>query len=103
MSERRFQVTILVSILSIGIYFISTALNNPRAISILRIGLAISVWIFMIRIGRILHPENPFRVFESPIQLFYAAITLLFIIMLFIITSIQVAVWMRKKLVARWN
>lgn len=90
--EPRLQATIIISLISIGIYFISSASENPKTISFLGIGLALSVWILMIRAGRIMHPDNPFSVSESSIRLFFIIITLVFLI-----ASILAVRWIAKK------
>lgn len=92
LSEPRFQNSILIAILSISVYFISTAVESTRVKSLLGIGLAAAVWIFMSRAGRILHPVNPFSASDYSIQLFYSAITLTFTV-----TSILIAVWIEQK------
>jgi hypothetical protein len=79
-SEPRLQATIIISLISIGIYLISSASENSKTISFLGIGLALSVWILMIRAGRIMHPDNPFSVSEYSIKFFFIVITLVFII-----------------------
>jgi hypothetical protein len=90
--EPRLQATIIISLISIGIYFISSASENPKTISFLGIGLAMSVWILMIRAGRIMHPDNPFSVSESSIKYFFVIITLVFLI-----SSILTVRWISKK------
>lgn len=90
--EPRLQATILISLISISIYFISSASENPKIISFLGIGLALSVWGLMIRAGRIMHPDNPFSVSESSIRFFFIAITLVFLI-----ASILTVRWITKK------
>lgn len=90
--EPRLQATILISLISISIYFISSASENPKMISFLGIGLALSVWGLMIRAGRIMHPDNPFSVSESSIRFFFVIITLVFLV-----TSILIVRWITKK------
>lgn len=92
LGEPRLQATILISLISISIYFISSALDNPKIISFLGIGLALSVWALMIRAGRVMHPDNPFSVSGFSIRFFFVAITVVFLI-----TSIQTVWWMSKK------
>lgn len=91
-SEPRLQATIIISFISIGIYFISSASDNPKMISLLGIGLALSVWFLMIRAERIMHPDNPFDVSESSIKFFFIIITLVFLI-----TSILAVRWISKN------
>lgn len=91
-SEPRLQATIIISLISISIFFISSASENPKTISFLGIGLALSVWILMIRAGRIMHPDNPFSVSESSIKYFFVIITLVFLI-----SSILTVRWISKK------
>jgi hypothetical protein len=90
--EPRLQATILISLVSIGIYFISSASENPKIISFLGIGLALSVWVLMIRAGKIMHPDNPFSVSESSIRFSFVAITFVFLI-----ASILTVRWIDKK------
>lgn len=91
-SEPRLQATIIISLISISIYLISSASENPKTISFLGIGLTLSVWILMIRAVRIMHPDNPFSVSESSIRLFFVLITLVFLI-----SSILVVRWISKN------
>lgn len=90
--EPRLQATLIISLISIGIYLISSASDNPKTISFLGAGLALSVWIFMIRSERIMHPDNPFDVSESSIKFFFVIITLVFFI-----TSILTVRWISKN------
>jgi hypothetical protein len=91
-SEPRLQAMIIISLISISMYFISSALENPKTVSVLGIGLALSVWILMIQAGRIMHPDNPFGVSEYSIKIFFVAITLDFLII-----SILTVSWIAKK------
>lgn len=89
--EPRLQATIIISLLSLGIYFISSASENPKVSSFLGIALSLSVWIFMIGAGRIMHPDNPFG--ASPLfMFFFAAITFVFLV-----TSILTVRWIARK------
>lgn len=90
--EPRLQATILISLISISIYFISSTSENPKMISLLGTVLALSVWALMIRAGRIMHPDNPFNVSESSIRFFFVIITLTFLIV-----SILTVCWITKK------
>lgn len=90
--EPRLQAMIIISLLSISIYLISSASENPRTISFLGIGLALSVWILIVQAGRIMHPDNPFSVSESPFRLFFIVITLVFLI-----ASIMIVCWIQRK------
>ncbi len=90
--EPRLQATILISLISVSIYFISSASENPKIISFLGMGLALSVWVLMIRAGRIMHPDNPFNVSESSIRIFFVIITLVFLI-----ASVLTVRWIAKK------
>jgi len=91
-SEPRLQATIIISLISIGIYLISSASENPKMIYFPGIGLTLSVWILMIQAGRIMHPDNPFGVSESSIKFFFFIITLVFLI-----ASILTVRWIAKK------
>lgn len=77
--EPRFTSTIFISLLSVSVYFISTATENPKIISVLGIGLALSVWAIMGSAGKILHPDNPFGASEPSIRIFFFLITLAFL------------------------
>ncbi len=90
--EPRLQATIIISLISTSIYFISSASENPKMKSFLGIGLASSVWVLMIRAGRIMHPDNPFSVSEYSIRFFFVLITLVFLI-----ASILTVRWITKK------
>ncbi len=90
--EPRLQAMIIISLISISIYLISSASENPRTISFLGIGLALSVWILIVRAGRIMHPDNPFGVSESPFRLFFIVITLVFLM-----ASIMIVRWIQRK------
>ena len=78
--EPRFNATIIISLMAVSIYFISTAAANPKVISLLGIGLAVAVWVLMLNARRVMHPDNPFGVSEPSIKFFFAAITLVFLI-----------------------
>lgn len=90
--EPRLQATILVSLLSLSIYFISSASENPKVASFLGIMLSLSVWIFMIGAGRIMHPDNPFGASGSSFRFFFALITFVFLV-----TSILTVRWIARK------
>jgi len=90
--EPRFAATIIISMLSVGVYFISTSIENPKLISLLGIGLAISVWAIMGSAGRILHPDNPFGASEPSIRIFFFLITLVFLA-----ASVLAVRWMKKQ------
>ena len=91
-SEPRFNATIIISLVSISVYFISTAMDDPRIISFLGIGLAISVWALMIKSGNIMHPDNPFGVSEPSIRFFFGIISTVFFI-----NAILTVRWMVEK------
>ncbi len=91
-SEPRFSATIIISLLSISVYFISTAMDNYKIVSFLGIGLAASVWVLMSNSGKILHPDNPFGVSEPSIKLFFIMISLVFFI-----ASILTVRWMIRE------
>ena len=91
--EPRLQAMIIISLISLSIYLISSASGNPRMISFLGIGLALSAWILIARSGRIMHPDNPFGVSGSSFRLFFAVITLIFLV-----TSILAVRWVRRPL-----
>ncbi len=89
--EPRFATTIVISLLSVGVYFISTSTGNPKIISVLGIGLALSVWALMGSAGKILHPDNPFGASEPSIRIFFFMITLVFLA-----ASVLTVRWMKK-------
>ncbi len=91
-SEPRLQATIIISLISISIYLISSASDNPKTVSFLGIGLTLSVWILMIRAARIMHPDNPFSDSGSSIRFSFVLITLVFLI-----SSILVVRWIVRK------
>ncbi|VVB91945.1 Uncharacterised protein [uncultured archaeon] len=78
--EPRFNVTIIISLMAVSIYFISTAIGNPKVISLLGTGLAVAVWVLILNARRVMHPDNPFGASEPSIKFFFAAITLVFLI-----------------------
>ena len=90
--EPRFNATIIVSLISISIYFISTATENPKIPPYLGLVLAFSVWALMIRAGRVMHPDNPFSISETSIRFFFGAIT-----MVFLIVAILMVHWLNTK------
>ncbi|MFH0904037.1 MAG: hypothetical protein V1854_02455, partial [Methanobacteriota archaeon] len=91
-AEPRFATTIIISMVSVGIYFISTAIDSHKIISLLGIGLALSVWALMGRAGKILHPDNPFEASEPSIRTFFFLITLVFLT-----ASVLTVRWMKKQ------
>ena len=91
-SEPRFAATIIIALVSAGVYFVSTAIDNPKIISFLGIGLALSVWALMGSAGKILHPDNPFGASEPSIRIFFFMITLVFLA-----ASVLMVRWMKKK------
>lgn len=90
--EPRLQAMILISLISISIYFLSTASERTEVISLLGMGLSLSVWILIIRAGRIMHPDNPFGVSELSIRGFFVAITFVFLA-----ASILTVRWLTDK------
>ncbi len=92
LGEPRFNATIIVSLISISIYFISTAAENPKIPPYLGLALAFSVWALMIRAGRVMHPDNPFSVSETSIRFYFIAITAVFLT-----ASILTVRWLNKK------
>ncbi|VVB84348.1 Uncharacterised protein [uncultured archaeon] len=89
--EPRFAATIIVSLLSVSVYFISTSSENHKIVSLLGIGLALSVWVIMGSAGKILHPDNPFGASEQLIQIYFLLITLVFLA-----ASVLTVRWMKK-------
>jgi len=89
-SEPRFKATILILLISISVYFISTAIE--RSASYLGICLCVSIWILLLNAGRVLHPQNPFFASETSIQIFFIMVTMVF----FLIAVLMVR-WMTGK------
>jgi hypothetical protein len=81
-----------LSLVSVGIYFISTSIDDHKIISLLGIGLALSVWALMGSAGNILHPDNPFGASEPSIRTFFFLITLVFLA-----ASVLTVRWMKKQ------
>jgi len=90
--EPRFAATIIISLIAAGVYFISTAIDDRKIISLLGIGLAMSVWAIMGSAGKILHPDNPFGASEPSIRTFFFLITLVFLA-----ASVLTVRWMKKQ------
>ncbi|MCX9028667.1 MAG: hypothetical protein OIN86_10890 [Candidatus Methanoperedens sp.] len=76
-SEPRFKATIIILLISVSVYFVSTAIEG--SIKYLGLGLCISVWVLLLNVGRVLHPENPFFASEKLIQVFFIVITVIFL------------------------
>lgn len=89
--EPRFAATIIISLVSVGVYFISTSIDDHKIISLLGIGLAMSVWAIMGSAGKILHPDNPFGASEPYIRIFFFLIT-----MVFLVASVMTVRWLKK-------
>lgn len=90
--EPRFATSIIITLVSAGAYFVSTAIDNPKIISFLGIGLSLSVWALMGSAGKILHPDNPFGASEPSIRIFFFMITLVFLT-----ASVLTVRWINKK------
>lgn len=90
--EPRFAATIIISLVSVGVYFISTAIDDRKIISLLGIGLSMSVWAIMGSAGKILHPDNPFGASEPSIRTFFFLITLVFLA-----ASVMTVRWIKKQ------
>ncbi len=90
--EPRFAATIIISLIAAGVYFISTAIDDRKIISLLGIGLAMSVWAIMGSAGKILHPDNPFGASEPSIRTFFFLITFVFLA-----ASVLTVRWMKKQ------
>ncbi len=89
--EPRFAATIIILLLSAGVYFISTSIENPKLISLLGIGMAMAVWVIMGSAGKILHPDNPFGASEPSIKAFFFLISLAFLA-----ASVLTVRWVKK-------
>jgi hypothetical protein len=90
--EPRFAATIIISMVSVGVYFISTAIDNRKIISFLGIGLALSVWALMGSAGKILHPDNPFAASESSFRMFF-----FLILLVFLAASVLTVRWIKRR------
>ncbi|MDD1745698.1 MAG: hypothetical protein LUQ20_07835, partial [Candidatus Methanoperedens sp.] len=73
------------------VYFISTSIDDRKIISLLGIGLAMSVWAIMGSAGKILHPDNPFGASEPSIKIFFFLISLVFLA-----ASVLAVRWIKK-------
>ncbi len=89
--EPRFAATIIITLVSTGVYFISTSIDDHKIISLLGIGLAVSVWAIMGSAGKILHPDNPFGASEPSIRNFFFLISLVFLA-----ASVLTVRWIKK-------
>jgi len=89
--EPRFAATIIISLLSVGVYFISTSIEDPKLISLLGIGLSMAVWAIMGSAGKILHPDDPFGASEPSIRTFFFLISLAFLA-----ASVLTVRWIKK-------
>ena len=89
--EPRFVATIIISLVSVSVYYISTSIDNHKIISLLGIGLALSVWALMGSAGNILHPDNPFGASEPSIKTFFFLISLVFLV-----ASVLTVRWIKK-------
>lgn len=88
--EPRFAATMIIVLLSVSVYFISTSVENNKIVSLLGIGLALSVWVIMGTAGKILHPDNPFTD-SGTIQIYFFLITFVFLA-----ASVLTVRWMKK-------
>jgi hypothetical protein len=91
-NEPRLKVIIIISLISLSIYFISTAYDNYKIRSILGIALSSLVFLLIQGAGKIMHPDNPFGASESSIWFFFGIITLVSLII-----SIQMVHWLSEK------
>lgn len=86
------DLSLLFSIEKTVIIFWIAAAISGNITSFLGLGLSLSVWIFMIGAGRIMHPDNPFGASDSSFKFFFAAITFVFLV-----NSILTVRWMARK------
>lgn len=84
-NEPRLKVIIIISFISLSIYFLSTASGNDKVKSILGIALSMIVFLLTLGAGKIMHPDNPFSASDPSIRFFFGMITLISLII-----SIQV-------------
>ncbi len=90
--EPRLIVAVLISLLSLGAYMISTSIKKPTITSLLSILIAVSALGLMLNVGRVLHPVNPIRGSGPSIELYFYSITLIFLIV-----AIQMIRWMNRE------
>jgi hypothetical protein len=91
-NEPRLKVIIIIFIISLSVYFISTAYDNDKIKSILGIALSSLVFLLILGAGKIMHPVNPFGAADSSIRFFFGIITLVFLIL-----SIQMVHWLSER------
>ncbi len=90
--EPRLKVTIIVSLISMSVYFLSTAIEKSKIVSLFGIGLSLSVWLLLSQAGRVMHPENPFSISEPSLKSFFIIIT-----SVTLLTSILTVCWLNKE------
>ncbi|MCZ7380589.1 MAG: hypothetical protein O8C64_03315 [Candidatus Methanoperedens sp.] len=91
-NEPRLKVVIIISLISLSVYFLSTASGNDKIKSVLGIALSSLVFLLILGAGKIMHPVNPFGASDSSIRFFFGIITLVFLII-----SIQMVHWLSEK------
>ncbi len=91
-NEPRLKVIIIISLISLSVYFLSTASGNDKIKSILGIALSSIVFLLILSAGKIMHPVNPFGASDSSIRFFFGIITFVSLII-----SIQIVHWLSQK------
>jgi hypothetical protein len=74
-NEPRLKVIIIISLISLSVYFLSTASGNDKIKSVLGIALSSLVFLLILSAGKIMHPVNPFGASDSSIKFFFGIIT----------------------------
>ncbi len=90
--EPRLIVAVLISLLSLGAYMVSTSIEKPTITSLLSILVAVSALGLMLKVGRVLHPENPINESTTSMKYYFYSIS-----SIFFIVAIQTIRWMNKR------
>ncbi len=73
--EPRMPMTFQVLLLAVALHFIAGAVNRPRLISALNLGLAVLIWFLLAVTPQVMHPDNPIARSQSLVlKLSFAAI-----------------------------
>lgn len=92
LAEPRLVVAIFISVLSVGVYLLSSAIERAKITSLLSIVLAVLAVAMTVNAKRILHPDNPIRGSDYLIELYFYSINLMFLIV-----AVQMIRWMMEK------
>ena len=91
-NEPRLKIIIIISLISLSVYFLSTAYGNDKLKSILGIALSSIVFLLIVSAEKIIHPVNPFGASDSSIRFFFGIITLVSLVI-----SIQTVHWLSDR------